>query len=342
MNDAALASLSRRDARARAAGVAGGAGGVPRQRPARQRRAASRRSAAGSSTATRCRRTRWTTTSTSAITDPERRPADDRPVGRGAAVERDQLPGQVQSIDLFTWAFSLDLLGGADGALAPIGDAITSLYENVIGEAWMVAAILIAGIWGIWKALVQRRYTETAGALAVSVAVRADRAVLRLPARAHDRPGQPVDQHALARVPLRRQPRLARRPRRRPSARSPTTCSRRSSTSRGWCSSSAGSRTASTPTSLDDDGFPRPVGPHDPARDVCRDHLKPGTRRARRLRRRASCASAPGSDERKAEYDALREGRGTADRPRSSPATRSTRPTRPRSTSSRPAAPTSA
>ena len=44
-----------------------------------------------------------------------------------------------------------------------------SLYENVIGEAWMVAAILIAGIWGIWKALVQRRYTETAGALAVSV-----------------------------------------------------------------------------------------------------------------------------------------------------------------------------
>ena len=29
----------------------------------------------------------------------------------------------------------------------------------------MVVAILIAGIWGIWKALVQRRYTETAGAL---------------------------------------------------------------------------------------------------------------------------------------------------------------------------------
>ena len=33
----------------------------------------------------------------------------------------------------------------------------------------MVVAILIAGIWGIWKALVQRRYTETAGALAISV-----------------------------------------------------------------------------------------------------------------------------------------------------------------------------
>src|SRR3954471_13499721 len=72
-------------------------------------------------------------------------------------------------IDLFTWAFSLDLLGGADGALAPISQAITSLYENVIGQAWMVVAILVAGIWGIWKALVQRRYTETAGALSLSL-----------------------------------------------------------------------------------------------------------------------------------------------------------------------------
>ena len=72
-------------------------------------------------------------------------------------------------IDLLTWAFSLDLLGGADGALAPISQAITSLYQNVIGQAWMVVAILVAGIWGIWKALIQRRYTETASAPAVSV-----------------------------------------------------------------------------------------------------------------------------------------------------------------------------
>ena len=128
-----------------------------------------------------------------------------------------------------------------------------------------------------------------------------------------------MDEHALARVPVRRQPRLARRSRSRPSARSPTTCSRRSSTSPGWCSSSAGSRTASTPTALDDDGFPRPVSPHDPARDVCRDHLKPGRDGhggyAPRFLRQP-----PGSEERKAEYDALREGEAPA-RPRSSPAT---------------------
>jgi hypothetical protein len=57
-------------------------------------------------------------------------------------------------IDLFSWAFSLDLLGGDparadDGALGPVSAAISSLYENVIGEAWMVAAIILAGIWGI-------------------------------------------------------------------------------------------------------------------------------------------------------------------------------------------------
>jgi hypothetical protein len=58
---------------------------------------------------------------------------------------------------------------------------------------------------------------------------------------------------------------------------------------------------------LDDDGFPRPVSPHDSARDVCRDHLKAGKDgfggyAPRYLRQ------APGSEERKAEYDALREG----------------------------------
>src|SRR3954452_22873123 len=73
------------------------------------------------------------------------------------------------TIDLFTWAFSLDLLNGPSGALAPVSQAITGFYENTLGQAWMVVAILIAGLWGIWKALVQRRYTETAGALATSV-----------------------------------------------------------------------------------------------------------------------------------------------------------------------------
>ena len=118
------------------------------------------------------------------------------------------------TIDLFTWAFSLDLLNGADGALAPIGEAITTLYENVIGEAWMVAAILIAGIWGDLegaRAAPLHRDRRRARRLG---AVRGDRAVLRLPARAHDRrrPAQWTNTLSL-RVPVGRQPRLARRSR---------------------------------------------------------------------------------------------------------------------------------
>jgi hypothetical protein len=87
------------------------------------------------------------------------------------------------TIDLFTWAFSLDLINGdrgpstagpaspgeTSGALDPVASAVESLYTDVLGRSWMVAAIIAAGLWGTWKALVQRRYTESAGALAISV-----------------------------------------------------------------------------------------------------------------------------------------------------------------------------
>jgi hypothetical protein len=76
-------------------------------------------------------------------------------------------------ITLFTFAFSLDLLNGSTatggaGALAPVSAAVASIYHSVFGEPWLVVAIVAAGLWAMWKALVQRRYTETAGALALS------------------------------------------------------------------------------------------------------------------------------------------------------------------------------
>ena len=43
--------------------------------------------------------------------------------------------------------------------------AIHSIYSDVFGAPWLVLAIAVAGIWAMWKALVQRRYSETAGAL---------------------------------------------------------------------------------------------------------------------------------------------------------------------------------
>lgn len=77
-------------------------------------------------------------------------------------------------ISLFALAFGLDLLNGSGasggaGALAPVSAAIHSIYANVFGAPWLVLAVAVVGIWAMWKALVQRRYSETAGALAVSL-----------------------------------------------------------------------------------------------------------------------------------------------------------------------------
>jgi hypothetical protein len=216
------------------------------------------------------------------------------------------------TIDLFTWAFSLDLLNGSSGALAPIGEAITSLYENVIGEAWMVVAILIAGIWGIWKALVQRRYTETAGALALSVVF----VVIALffvyqPERTIGQASQWTNTLSLAFLSGAN----------RGSLDDPEQAKRQVADHlfetlvvQPWAVLEFGGLSHCVDTDqLDQDGFPRPVGPHDTARDVCRDHVKAGRDgyggyAPRFLRQR------PGSEERKAEYDALREGQAPADR----------------------------
>lgn len=77
-------------------------------------------------------------------------------------------------ISLFGFAFSLDLVNGSqatagDGALAPVASAIHSIYAHVFGGPWLVLAITVVGIWAMWKALVQRRYSETAGALGLSL-----------------------------------------------------------------------------------------------------------------------------------------------------------------------------
>jgi hypothetical protein len=74
---------------------------------------------------------------------------------------------------LFALAFNLNLLTGngtpGSGALTPVSQAIHSLYTNTFGTPWLIAMVTLVGCWAMWKALIQRRYTETAGALAVSL-----------------------------------------------------------------------------------------------------------------------------------------------------------------------------
>lgn len=78
------------------------------------------------------------------------------------------------TIVLFSFAFGLDLVDGSQatggaGALGAVSQAIHSIYANVLGEPWLAAAIAIAGLWAMWRSLVQRRHAETAGALALSL-----------------------------------------------------------------------------------------------------------------------------------------------------------------------------
>ncbi len=74
---------------------------------------------------------------------------------------------------LFALAFNLNLLTGngtpGSGALTSVSAAIHNLYTNTFGTPWLIAMVTIVGCWAMWKALVQRRYTETAGALAISL-----------------------------------------------------------------------------------------------------------------------------------------------------------------------------
>ncbi|MGE5527494.1 MAG: hypothetical protein ACM3Q9_02390 [Methanosarcina sp.] len=77
-------------------------------------------------------------------------------------------------ITFFSFAFSLDLVNGSSqtggaGALGSVSAAIHSIYSDVFGGPWLVLAITVVGIWAMWKALVQRRYSETAGALGLSL-----------------------------------------------------------------------------------------------------------------------------------------------------------------------------
>ena len=209
-------------------------------------------------------------------------------------------------IDLFTWAFSLDLLNGPGGALGPVSHAISSLYENVIGQAWTVAAILIAGIWGVWKALMQRRYTETAGAFAISVTfVLVALFFVYQPEKSIGQASQWTNQLSLAFLSGTTQGSLD----------DPEGAKRRVADQlfdtlvyKPWVVLEFGGLSHCVDTGeRDSDGFPKPVNPHDPARDVCRNHLHAGGDGyggyAPRFLRHA-----PGSDARDAEYEALKKG----------------------------------
>jgi hypothetical protein len=220
-------------------------------------------------------------------------------------------------IDVFTWAFSLDLLGATSGhgqgAIGPVSAAVSSLYENVIGEAWLATALVLAGMWGIYKALVQRRYSQTAAGLAVSVCfVLVALFFVYQPERTIGQASRWANELSLAFL----------------SGASRGTVDEPAKAKRAvadqlfaaqvmqpWLALNfGGTRHCADTDELDADGFPRPVAAHDPTRDVCRDHMRPGRDgyggyAPRFLRHPA------GSEERQAEYEAIKSGQAPEDDP---------------------------
>lgn len=69
---------------------------------------------------------------------------------------------------LLEWAFSLDLVGDS---MPQLKKALARLHNRVLGEPWFLAALSFAGLWGIYRGLVQRRTIQTLAGLAATVAM---------------------------------------------------------------------------------------------------------------------------------------------------------------------------
>jgi hypothetical protein len=167
------------------------------------------------------------------------------------------------TLQFFNFAFSLDLVNGRHGALAPVSRAVQDLQNTITGDAWLTCAIIVAGIWGTWKALGQRRYTEAFTGLALSVAcVIAAMLLIYRPADTIGQATSVTNQISAAIL---------------------GGDSRGGSTDRlfdtliyrPWVALEFGGLKHCVGRRTTRDGFPVPVAPDDPARTVCRDHIHP-------------------------------------------------------------------
>jgi len=71
-------------------------------------------------------------------------------------------------IALFTFAFSLDLIGGARGALAPVAAGVDNLYDE-LGVPWLPVLVTLLAIWIAVRLVAMRDLVGTFGKLGVSL-----------------------------------------------------------------------------------------------------------------------------------------------------------------------------
>ena len=69
---------------------------------------------------------------------------------------------------LLEWTFSLDL---TEQGMPAARQTLARLHGQVFGDSWLLAAISLTAVWGIWRGLIQGRTTETFAGLAATVAL---------------------------------------------------------------------------------------------------------------------------------------------------------------------------
>jgi hypothetical protein len=199
------------------------------------------------------------------------------------------------ALQLFTFAFGLKLLTGENGVLVPVAHAIRSLYDSTFGGPLLIAAITAGGLWAMHKAWIEGDAGQafTGLALAAVLMVVSYGFVLR-PVETMSTVGGWADEISTAVL-----------------AGGPDETagdSRRKVTDKLWTAlvykrwlvlQFGGAETCVDPARTDSDGVPQRVS-NDFAGAKCRSNDE----FARRY-----LTQAPGTDERKAEYDAINAGK---------------------------------
>lgn len=209
-------------------------------------------------------------------------------------------------IILFGWAFSLDLLHGPHGALVPVADAIGEIHNRILGETWQKVAIGIAGLWALIK-LARRRYEEMVWGLGQTIVLGIIALFFVLqPVQTVGTVSKWTNDLSVAFLSATTKgtindPEQARQ--------DVENFLFRTMVFDNWVAVEFGGFRHCVDTDVkDENGFPTPVNPDDPKRDVCRNHIEAdssgfGGYAPRFLRLPA------GSEARNREYQALKDGK---------------------------------
>lgn len=211
-------------------------------------------------------------------------------------------------IEMFAAATSVDLINGPHGALTTISQTTQRLHDGPLGGWWVPLALLMFGVWAASKMAEQDMAGMLRGTAMMFAAVTITSAIILFPRPTVGYVADLANQAKVGFLSLPLDP-----------ARDPSTGGQQARTSvadyltdaflrRPFAMLQTGALVHCVGRQTDTDGFPVPTdGPQDPASTVCHDHLKLGADGHGDYADKF-LELDPGSPEREALYEALRDG----------------------------------